>query len=95
LAPAGVVFQSWDCTALTGGANSSCGAGGATGTGSIVNRTINVAANGSVRYRITAHRVITNPVTVHGLINTTASAVVPPNGNQSGTITAVAGVTFS
>jgi hypothetical protein len=48
-----------------------------------------------VRFVITAHRVITVPPSVHGLINTTATAVIPPNGNQSGTLTAVAGVVFS
>ena len=86
--PPGVNFNSWSC-AVTGGANSSCG-GAATGTGAL-SRTINVAANGTVTFTITAQRT----AGTSGVVNSTATAVIPPNATQSGTLTVTRAVTFS
>ncbi len=90
--PAGVNFTGLSCT-TTGGANSSCGTGGTTGP---LSRTINVAANGSVRFTITASRVTAPLASVpHGVVNSTATAVIPANATQTGTLTATRAVTFS
>jgi uncharacterized repeat protein (TIGR01451 family) len=85
--PPGVNFNSWSC-ATAGGANSSCGGGAGSGA---LNRTINVAANGSVTFTITAQRATGTT----GVVNSTATAVIPPNATQSGTLTATRAVTFS
>ncbi|MEY2581779.1 MAG: large repetitive protein [Ilumatobacteraceae bacterium] len=83
--PPGVNFTTWSCA---GGA-SNCG-GAATGNGAVT-RTINVPANGSVTFTITAQR----SAGTTGVVNSTATAVIPPNTQQGGTLTATRAVTFS
>ena len=85
--PPGVNFNSWSCV-TAGGSNSSCGGGAGSGA---LNRTINVAANGSVTFTITAQRAAGTT----GVVNSTATAVIPPNATQSGTLTVTRAVTFS